>query len=90
VPFLHGIRDAVIKDRRSSRDDRKIGPGTILNEEPLKDRSSRRDIGRSRKRQRNKGPRRKTAATSEEGENNRRRHQGRETGATSGKQEDIM
>jgi hypothetical protein len=43
VPFLHGIRDAVIKDQQSRRNDK--GPRT---------------------QQRNKGPRRKMTAMSEE------------------------
>jgi hypothetical protein len=37
VQELHGIRDAVIKDLRSNIDDRKIGPGKVLQGEPLKD-----------------------------------------------------
>jgi hypothetical protein len=43
-----GIRDVVIKKRWSRRDNGKIGPGTILYEEPLKNRSLRKGIGCSR------------------------------------------
>jgi hypothetical protein len=43
-----GTRDVVIKERWSRRSDGKIRLGTNLNKEPLKDRSSRKDIGCSR------------------------------------------
>jgi hypothetical protein len=39
VPFLHGLRDAVVRDQ----------VGTMLQEEPLKDGRSRGDNGRARK-----------------------------------------
>jgi hypothetical protein len=33
----HGVREVIIKDRRSNRDDRKSGPGAMLYKEPGKD-----------------------------------------------------
>jgi hypothetical protein len=44
----HGTRVAAIQDGRSKRDDRKIRPRTVLQEELQKDRRSGRHIGRNR------------------------------------------
>jgi hypothetical protein len=43
----HSIRDAVIKDRWSRRDNGESGPRTMLYKEPLKDKHSRKDDGHS-------------------------------------------
>jgi hypothetical protein len=48
VQEQHGVRDVVIKDRQSNRDDRKIGPGTLLQEEPQKDGHVGRGVGHNR------------------------------------------
>jgi hypothetical protein len=47
MPFLHGVRDTVIRDQA----------GTLLQEEPRKDGRSGRDNRRVRRQEWNKGPR---------------------------------
>jgi hypothetical protein len=61
VQEWHGVRDAVIQNRQSNRDDGKGGTRTVLHGEPREDERSGRDVERNRKE-----PRLKTAATSEE------------------------
>jgi hypothetical protein len=47
VQEWHSIRDTVIQERWSNRDNGKIGPGTMLQQKPPKDGCSGGDIGRN-------------------------------------------
>jgi hypothetical protein len=81
VPFLQHACDTVIRDQERMR----------LCLEPRKDGHSVEMPGKTGRHQWCKEPRHETAATSEEGEDNRQRHQRtkQETWAMSGKREDI-
>jgi hypothetical protein len=78
----HSIWDMVVKNKAR----------TSLQEEPLKNQHMGRDIGQKWKYHWNTEPRLRTAATSEEGENNRQRIQRTEleTAATSRKQDNTQ
>jgi hypothetical protein len=60
----HGVRDTVIKDRRSDRGNGKIGPGTLLQEGPRKAGRSGSESGDNGKHRWNKERKLKTAIMS--------------------------